>query len=69
MVEVSVHCTLYNVHGRLNILGEQMCAYLGVICIGHLLFGAQYIFIIFDLRLAICFRLFIIGISDLLFAI
>ena len=58
----------YSVHGRSNILGEQMCAYLGVICIGHLLFGVQYIHYL-NCRLAVCFKLFIICICDLLFAI
>ena len=45
-----------------------MCAYLGVICIGHLLFGVQYIHYL-NCRLAICFELLRICICDLLFAI
>ena len=59
MVEVSVHCTRYSEHGRLNILGEQMCAYLEVICISHLLFGVQYIHYM-NCRLSVCFKLFIV---------
>ena len=65
-LEVSVNCTVYNVQVRLNILGEQMCAYLEVICISHLLFGVQYIHYM-NCRLSVCFKLFIVCIIAICF--
>ena len=62
---MGLRCLLI-VHVRLNILGEQMCAYLEVICIGHLLLGVQYIHYM-NCRLYVCFKLFIVCIIAICF--